>query len=227
MTQEMIRYYASRAAEYDRVYELSHWQPALAHLRGLVSQSFRGRRVFEVACGTGYWTAQVAAVARHVRGTDINEETLAVARARVAGAANVDLAHADAYAPPADYETFDAGLAALWLSHVATARMEEFLHAFHARLEPGGVVVMFDERNDPARSARTTRTDGTGDRYERRRLKSGEEFEIIKNFFDRERLAALLASYAADLVFEDFGRFWAVTYRRSSSGAPLQPHQTQ
>ena len=30
MTQEMIAYYAQRAAEYDRVYEIPRWQDDLA-----------------------------------------------------------------------------------------------------------------------------------------------------------------------------------------------------
>ena len=61
MTQEMIQYYARRAAEYDHVYALPHWQLGLARLRALVARVFAGRRVLEVACGTGYWTVQVAA----------------------------------------------------------------------------------------------------------------------------------------------------------------------
>ncbi len=52
MTEEMAKYYARRAAEYDRVYDLPYWQHDLAVLRGLVARLFAGRRVLEVACGT-------------------------------------------------------------------------------------------------------------------------------------------------------------------------------
>ena len=56
MTREMVTYYVWRAAEYDEIYALPQWQRDLETLRRLVSACFEGRRVFEVACGTGYWT---------------------------------------------------------------------------------------------------------------------------------------------------------------------------
>ena len=208
----MIQYYARRAAEYERVYELPHWQPGLARLHQIVAEVFPGRRVLEVACGTGYWTVRLAAIAARVSASDINEETLEIARGRVAHHAHVTLALADAYAPPAGPETFDAGLAALWLSHVDRARMDEFLAAFHARLEPGARVLMFDERDHHTRTARATRVDAAGNRYEGRRLQNGEAYEIVKNLFDDAELAALLTPYARDVVVEDLGRFWAATY---------------
>ena len=209
----MIQYYARRAAEYDHVYALPHWQPGLARLRELVPRVFAGRRVLEVACGTGYWTVQVAAVAARVSASDINEETLDVARARLAHLGNVELRHADAYAPPAGPETSDAGLAALWLSHVDRGRMAEFLAAFHARLEPGAAVLMFDERDHPTRTARPGHTDAAGNRYEWRRLQNGETYEIIKNLFDERELIALLAPHARAVEVEDLGRFWVATYQ--------------
>src|SRR2546426_8844241 len=82
VTEEMTRYYARRAAEYERVYEIPAWQPALAELRRRVPAFFAGRGVFEVACGTGYWAAHVATPALGVHATHVNEETLALARAR-------------------------------------------------------------------------------------------------------------------------------------------------
>jgi len=90
MTEEMLRYYARRAGEYERVYEIPAWQPGLAELRRRVAM-FTGRRVFEVACGTGYWTEILAGVAESVHATDLNAETLALARARPYPRGNVTL----------------------------------------------------------------------------------------------------------------------------------------
>jgi demethylmenaquinone methyltransferase/2-methoxy-6-polyprenyl-1,4-benzoquinol methylase len=208
----MIQYYARRAAEYEHVYELPHWQPGLVRLRQLIAEIFPGRRVLEVACGTGYWTVQLAAIAARVSASDINEETLTLARTRLAGHAHVTLRLADAYGPPAGPETFDAGLAALWLSHVDRARMSEFLAAFHARLEPGARVLLFDERDHPTRTARPGQIDAAGNRHEWRRLENGERYEIIKNLFDDRELATLLSPWARTLHVEDLGRFWAATY---------------
>src|SRR5436309_15543277 len=75
VTEEMTRYYARRAAEYERVYEIPAWQPALAELRRRVAAFFAGRGVFGAAGGTGYWTAHVATHPLRVRATGVNAQT--------------------------------------------------------------------------------------------------------------------------------------------------------
>lgn len=213
MTEEMTRYYARRAGEYERVYTLPAWQPGIAELRRRVAALFAGRRVFEVACGTGYWTELLAAIASSVHATDLNEETLALARARLYPRGNVTFAVRDAYTPADEPARCDAGFAGLWLSHVDVTRMDAFLDAFHSHLLRGAVVLAFDERDDPTRSARVTRVDETtGNRYEGRRLDNGERYEIVKNFIDELRLRHALGPRARSLVYEDLGRFWMATW---------------
>jgi demethylmenaquinone methyltransferase/2-methoxy-6-polyprenyl-1,4-benzoquinol methylase len=212
MTEEMVRYYARRAGEYERVYETPAWQPALAEIRHRIAEIFRGRRVVEVACGTGYWTEHVARVAARVHATDVNEETLALARARPWPRGNVTFARADAYAASALGNAFDAGLAGLWLSHVDRTRMGEFFDAFHSHLEDGAAVILFDERDHPLRPPRETRVDADGNRYEARALQSGERFEIVKNFFDEAGLRAALDARARRLDFAELRGFWMATY---------------
>src|SRR2546425_13373959 len=82
VTEEMTRYYARRAGEYERVYDLPAWQPALAELRRRVPAFFAGRGVFEGAGGTGYLAAHVAPTALGGHAPHGNEETLAPARRR-------------------------------------------------------------------------------------------------------------------------------------------------
>jgi demethylmenaquinone methyltransferase/2-methoxy-6-polyprenyl-1,4-benzoquinol methylase len=211
MTEEMTRYYAERAAEYERIYTHPEWVAGINTLRQRVAESFPGRRVLEIACGTGYWTAVLAQVARTVHAEDVNAETLSLARARRYGPAPVTFARADAYAPGPG--RFDGALAAFWLSHVDLARMDAFLRALHARLEPGAPVLFFDERDAAARRSRPSRVDAAGNRYERRRISAGREFEIVKNFFEGNALAHRLAPHGADIVLEELERFWVLRYR--------------
>ena len=211
MTEEMIRYYARRAGEYERVYEIPAWQPGLAELRRRVAM-FTGRRVFEVACGTGYWTEILAGVAACVHASDLNAETLALARARPYPRGNVTLEARDAYARHAGPPRWDAGFAGLWLSHVDLTRMDEFLDAFHSHLRPGALVLAFDESDDPTRRSRGSRVDAAGNRYEARRLDNGEQYEIVKNFVDEPRLRAALGARAQRLTYDDLGRFWVATW---------------
>jgi demethylmenaquinone methyltransferase/2-methoxy-6-polyprenyl-1,4-benzoquinol methylase len=212
MTEEMTRYYARRAGEYDRIYDIPAWQPALAELRRRLPAFAEGRRVFEVAAGTGYWTQYAAETAASVHATDINEETLALARARPWPRGNVTFERRDAYARSDTPPRWEAGLAGGWLSHVDRARLAEFFDALHSHLVAGARVLMFDERDNPLRPPPQTRVDAAGNRYEARTLESGERFEIVKNFFDAAGLRAALGERARRLSFEELRGFWVATW---------------
>jgi demethylmenaquinone methyltransferase/2-methoxy-6-polyprenyl-1,4-benzoquinol methylase len=214
VTEEMTAYYARRAAEYERVYAGPRWQDDLAVLRPRVADFAADRLVLEVACGTGFWTERAAERARAVHATDLNEDTLALARSKTY-AAPVTFERRDAYAPaaPEAPPRFDAGLAGLWLSHVDLARMDEFLRAFHSHLAPGARVLMFDERATEERpNPPASRTDRAGNRYEMRRLLDGERFEILKNLFDGARLEALVRPHAATVHCRALRYFWLLEY---------------
>ena len=73
-------YYAQRAAEYEKIYHKPERQADLARMRNDIPALFKGARVLEIACGTGYWTPLIAAQAEAVTAIDFNEETLAIAR---------------------------------------------------------------------------------------------------------------------------------------------------
>jgi len=144
---------------------------------------------------------------------DLNDETLVIARAY--GPGIVTFQTADAYSSSREPPRFDAGLAALWLSHVDVARLDEFVAAFHSYLRPGAPVVMFDERATEERRVRvpSSRMDEVGNRYEKRTLLSGDAFEIIKNFFGPGRRRDLFHGYALDFTYRELRFFWALEYR--------------
>src|SRR6185436_11300113 len=113
----MLDYYSRRAAEYERIYHKPERQADLARLREHLRSLLTGRRVLEVACGTGYWTAAIADAALSITATDASEEVLEVARAkRLDG--RVTFRRADAWKAGELSCDFDAGLAAFWWSHV-------------------------------------------------------------------------------------------------------------
>ena len=210
----MAAYYARRAAEYERVYAGPRWQDDLAVLHPRVAQFAAGRLVLEIACGTGFWIERAAERARGVHATDLNEDTLALARAKTY-TAPVTFERRDAYAAAAREAAprFDAGLAGLWLSHVDLGRMDEFLRAFHSHLGSGAKVMMFDERATAERpNPPASRTDAAGNRYEMRRLLDGTPFEIVKNLFDCARLEALVGPHAARLTCRELRYFWLLEY---------------
>ena len=66
----MRNYYARRAGYYERVYLKPERQRDLRTMEAWLPSMFVGRRVLEVACGTGWWTAHGASFAHEWNATD-------------------------------------------------------------------------------------------------------------------------------------------------------------
>ena len=210
----MAVYYARRAATYERIYARPERQADLRALEAEVSLAFVGRRVLEIACGTGWWTPHGAARAAHWRATDLNPETMAVARAKPGLPACVQFQALDAYtlAGLGD-ETFDAAFAGFWWSHVPLARLAPWLALLHGRLQPGAVVLMLDNRDVPGSSTPISRRDADGNSYQRRPLDDGSSHEVLKNYPTPDTARAALGPRAQDLQWTEHPHYWLLRYR--------------
>jgi demethylmenaquinone methyltransferase/2-methoxy-6-polyprenyl-1,4-benzoquinol methylase len=209
----MRAYYAQRASYYERVYHKPERQPDLRAMEAWISTPFAGRRVLEIACGTGWWTPHAARDAASWLATDINPETLAVARAKALPAC-VRFAALDAYALqglPAG--PFDAAFAGCWWSHVPLERLSGWLDLLHARLEPGARVVFLDNSFVQSSSTPITRRDAAGNTYQQRTLDDGSGHEVLKNFPTRDEAFALVGSRAREPAWIAHHHYWILSYR--------------
>jgi SAM-dependent methyltransferase len=201
MEEDLRRYYDLRAPEFDetRFDQPPEYLRELAQLGEEIEAFARGRRILELACGTGHWTQFAARTARSVLATDASEPMLTRARARGLPS-NVEIARADAFAPPMG--PFDGVFAVFWLSHVPRARLHEFLGKL-----PAGEHLFVDNQDVREGIARTNGPEP--DRYKRRRLRDGSEHRILKNYFTPDELRALFPGAQLRL-----GRWlWQVTHR--------------
>lgn len=206
----MELYYAQRAAEYEKIYAKPERQADLARMRSDIPALFEGRRVLEIACGTGYWTPLIAARTEAVLALDYNEETLAIARTKDYPKANVRFVQGDAYALPAWPELFSAAYAGFWWSHVPLGRLNAFLSGLHQRLEPGAVVAFMDNRYVEGSSTPLSRRDAEGNTYQTRRLADGSAHEVLKNFPTARELRERLGAQARITEYE---YYWVASYR--------------
>ena len=203
-------YYARRAAEYETIFSKPERQADLARMRSDIPALFEGRRVLEIACGTGYWTPLIAARAKSVLALDYNEQTLAIARTKAYPKANVDFLQGDAYALPDWKEKFSACYAGFWWSHVPLSRLDAFLRGLHERLEPGAVVAFMDNRYVEGSSTPLSRRDAEGNTYQTRRLADGSTHEVLKNFPTPRELRERLG---ADVRVTEYEYYWIASYR--------------
>jgi ubiquinone/menaquinone biosynthesis C-methylase UbiE len=205
---ELVDYYRRRASEYEAIYAWPERQADLAILRKKIPDKLRGARVLEIACGTGYWTERVAAVAAEVVATDLADEPLAIARSKTY-VKNPSFHHADAYALPESLGRFDAALAVFWWSHIPRQRIGEFVASLHRRLEPGARVVLMDNLFVEGASTPISEIDRNGNTYQLRRLGDGSQVRVLKNFPTEAELRSYLPS---TLSFEPLEYYWLAEY---------------
>ena len=213
MQSDLITYYRKRAGEYERVYSKPERQGDLARLQSLVREQFRGHRVLEVSCGTGYWTEAFAPNAHATLACDLSTEVLEIARAKDWGSARVEFAQADSYALPDPDRKFSAAFSGFWWSHIPRRRIGEFLSGLHAKLEPGARVMFIDNLYVEGSSTPISRTAPDGDSFQQRRLEDGSVYEVMKNFPSEAELLHAVAdiSSSPEVILTDY--FWVLSYR--------------
>ena len=179
---KLASYYAQRAAEYERIYAKPERQADLAALRQRIAKMFSGKKVLELACGTGYWTEVIATGAAQVTAIDVNEEMLEIARLKQVREGIVKFVRANAYEIPDLGRGHDALFGGFWWSHVPLARLDEFLAAAVSSVAPGALIAFLDNRYVEGSSNAISRRDERGDSWQLRKLEDGSEHEVLKNF---------------------------------------------
>jgi SAM-dependent methyltransferase len=210
----MQDYYNRRAGEYELIYSTDDQdrQAELAAIESQIVGRLAGKRVLEIACGTGYWTAIAARSARHVTAVDSSEEMLAVARSKQLPRERVTLLKGDAYALEGIPGEFDAALANFWLSHVPRARIATFLTGLHAGLTPAALVFLADNVHVSGVGGELIEPEGSPDTFKLRTLSDGSQHLIIKNYYDEKQLRKILAPVALNLEIRIGRAYWWCVY---------------
>lgn len=212
VTESMAAYYAQRAAYYERVYFKPERQANLRAMEAWLPAQFAGRRVLEIAAGTGWWTPHGARDAAAWLATDLNPETLAVARSKAMPAC-VQFAELDAYSfQQVQGQTFSGAFAGCWWSHVLLSQLPGWLEQLHAHLQPGARVVMLDNSYVQTSSTPLSRRDAEGNTYQNRSLDDGSVHEVLKNFPTREEAFAAIGPRARKAEWIAFEHYWVLSY---------------
>jgi SAM-dependent methyltransferase len=214
---EILAYYAARANEYEKVYAKPERQRDLRDLQQRVPAYLAGRRVLEVACGTGYWTRLIAPAATAITGVDLSPEVLAVAKTHQPASTPATFVIGDALALDDIPGTFDAAFVGFWWSHVPRQDLHRFLTGLHRRLAPRSLVLIVDNRYVPGSNSPVTSTDDEQNTYQRRQLESGAEYDVIKNFPEPAEVQhAIAAAGGSGIVVRELQYYWYSAYKVSA-----------
>jgi SAM-dependent methyltransferase len=207
------KYYAARAAEYDRIYQKTERQPELRKLEGLLARAFPNLDVLEIACGTGYWTQFIARSAGKILAIDYNPETIRIAQSRSYGQCSLEFVRADAYLLTGVRDSFSGGFCGFWWSYIPMGRRPEFLRVFHSHLRAGARVIMIDNCYIEGSSTPISRRDDQGNTYQLRKLEDGSCHEVLKNFPSAAEIEDDLKGLAGETQVTIFDYFWMVSYK--------------
>ena len=208
---QMVEYYdgAKYGSDWDQVRRSyvdddAHMKPELGRLMGKLQQTFKGRRVLELAAGGGRWTRYLAVTAESVLATDTSAQILKIGRELVP-AANVQFRRCDAFELGDLAGPFDGAFHFNFINHLPYGSWPRLLEQVHGKLTPGAVVVMGGQLY------RGPQSDG-GDFYGERGCSNGKRYKLIDNWPEPEQVQDLIGHLARDIEFEiDCG--WWVKYR--------------
>ena len=204
-------YYAARAPEYDRVYSKPERQSDIYELQSWLPRQFEGRRVLDVACGTGFWTQFIAPVTCELVGVDAAASTLDIARARISQS-GVTFVVGDAYDLSDELGQFDAAFVGFWFSHVPRCRRREFLEGVARRLDQGANVVMLDNLYVEGSNHPVTEQDDDGNTYQVRSLDDGSRHVVLKNFPTEGELVDAVSGLADKTTYRASEYYWVFHY---------------
>lgn len=199
--RQQIEYYRARAGEYDewfyRVGRYDHgpalnqqWFDEVTVVLLALQHLAPFDDVVELACGTGIWTQELAALSQHVTAIDASPEVLAINRAKL-DAPNVSYQQAELFAWQPERQ-YDLVFFSFWLSHVPPELLDRFLATVARANRPGGRVFIIDSLFESTSTALDHQLHEREATYRTRKLNDGREFQIVKVFYQPDELRRIL-----------------------------------
>lgn len=202
--EEQIAYYRARAVEYDDWFlrkgrydhgpeQNAKWFKEVEEVQYSLDRFKPTGKILELACGTGWWTASLAKYTDHLTAVDASPEMLAINRQRMKGL-KVEYIQTDIFQwkPKNRYDVVFFGF---WLSHVPPEKFKIFWDLVQSCLNPHGRIFFVDSLRSETSGATDHQIVKVGETMSRRKLNSGQEFCVVKVFYEPDALTAKLKDF--------------------------------
>jgi multimeric flavodoxin WrbA/ubiquinone/menaquinone biosynthesis C-methylase UbiE len=209
-------YYRVRAKEYEQIYyrDNPERRQEIADEVVRLKQLVNGKKVLELACGTGYWTQVMSETAAHITALDIWPEMIDEAQKKTFNGP-VKFKVMDMFKGQLPANSFDRVAVGFWFSHQPKQEYEKFFDLISKPLHEDGLIWLIDN-NPPAEGGKGhdwISRDEFGNNFKRRHLGNGDSYVILKNYFDEHELRELLEPRfeIMELVYKEY--YWSVVMK--------------
>jgi demethylmenaquinone methyltransferase/2-methoxy-6-polyprenyl-1,4-benzoquinol methylase len=142
-------------------------------------------------------------IAKQLTVVDASPEMIEINRGKLPNAP-VRYIQANLFEWEAD-RAYDLVFFSFWLSHVPPERLDAFLAMVRRAIRPGGRLFIIDSRFEQTGAARNNPLFEEEQTYRTRVLNDGNEYRIVKIYYETDQLRQLLdkAGFDADVHFTD------------------------
>ncbi len=188
--ENMEQYYRERAPEYEQIYyrDNPERRQEIDDQAGQLRKLVAGKKVLELASGTGYWTRVMSETAESILASDLSAEMLKEAEAKKYNCP-VSMIAADMFTHAFDENAFDVVALGFWFSHQPKQSYDALFDVLCKPLKQMGCIWMIDN-NPPAEGPvmHSVGEDDHGNNFKKRYLDDGTEYVILKNYFEQAEL---------------------------------------
>jgi demethylmenaquinone methyltransferase/2-methoxy-6-polyprenyl-1,4-benzoquinol methylase len=212
MNADLVSYYNDRAKEYEKVYSKPERQDDLLIAGQILQDVFAGKDVFEIACGTGYWTQKISTTAKNILAIDINDSVIEIAKSKNYAPSKVNFQTIDLFnlAGTTRHEYLFGGF--IW-SHIKIEDLNSFIDKAGSLVKRGGTIVFMDNIYVEGSNLPVTDRDDLGNTYQTRTLENGSTHKILKNFPSEEFIKRLFVNKVNDMKFIKLHYYWILKYK--------------
>ena len=216
LLKHQIEYYRARAPEYDEWFyrhgrydhgpaQKQQWECEAQQVRDQLHSVSNLRHILEMAPGTGIWTQELIQIGERVTALDASPEMININRAKLLSD-KVDYQLTDLFEWRPDRQ-YDMVFFGFWISHVPGEKLSRFLATVHAALKPGGRLFFVDSAPSE-QSTSAGQSIETRDELQKRVLKDGRQFDIVKIYYDPPSFTKTLRAHGFDIEVKSTANFF-------------------
>ncbi|MEH2124554.1 class I SAM-dependent methyltransferase [Nostoc sp.] len=195
--QQQIQYYRARANEYeqwfyrtgryDRGEEINRrWFDEVAILKTALHQIEPVAHILELACGTGIWTQELLQIGQQITAIDAALEVIEINQQKLQSP-HITYQQWDLFTWEPERQ-YDLVFFSFWLSHIPPIELSSFLQKVSRSVRNGGQIFIIDSRFETTSTAKNHILKNDGSIYQMRKLNDGQEFQIVKVFYQPDEL---------------------------------------